>query len=75
MMPFWFWCFVTLFQSAITVMQWDMWLSWKELEAKYPPDVLAAAHFAIPPGVLRTAIISTALVGFFWFRLIRSAER
>ena len=59
--PLWFWIVAALAQTVIATKLWLLWLDFEHMEASYPPEVRAAAHFSIPSGLIREAMTASAV--------------
>lgn len=73
-MPTWFWMLFALGQTIAAGLLWEDWARFNDLASQYPPEVLAATHFAIPPGLLPNAWFASAVAVGLWARAIWSAE-
>jgi hypothetical protein len=62
-------------QTALAAGLWRIWLEFKSMEIEYSPAVLTAAHFHMPPHIVRDGIVMSVVAAYLWFLAIRSAER
>jgi hypothetical protein len=73
-MPAWIWVVMALVHTALSAILWREWLDFKFIEASYTSEALAAAHFAIPASLVRSACVSSAVTALLWARAIWKAE-
>lgn len=74
----WFWIGMTATQTVLAGLRWREWLDFLDLRNQYSPEVLAAAHFHIPPGLIWNATGSSILAVIMWVRaffMVRNEDR